>query len=129
MRTWITALAIMVISTMSARAETLIDRVAELQITMQTHIEQQKIDGAVLHLDFNSGAIERLYPVEAHPMVIEIEGGYVLCADLAREDGSTVPLDVYIVEESGDMVVFDTIVANRAPLVKLIKSGKATRIR
>jgi len=129
MKMWGVTLALVILSSTVARADTLIERVSDLQVIMQQHIEKTKIDGALLYLNFNSGTIERLYPVEAHPMIIEIEGGYVLCADLAREDGSTVPLDVYIVEDGGDMVVFDTIVANRAPLAKLIKAGKATRIR
>lgn len=124
-----TGLLASVLLTCAAAAEDLTARVAELQIAMQQHIEQQKVDGAILNINFKTGSVEKLYPVEAHPMVIELSNGYALCSDLVREDGSTVPLDVYLVREGDELVVFETIISNRGPLAKLIKSGKATRIR
>ena len=129
MKTWIAIFVALLSSATGLYAETLAARVAELQIAMQQHIEQEKIDGAILNINFDTGEVERLFPVEAHPMVIELANGYVLCADLAREDGTTVPLDVYMVPDGGDLIIFDTVIANRGPLARLIRSGKATRIR
>lgn len=99
---------------------------AALQAVMQHHIERQLVDGAFLQMDFVTGQVRRLHPGSAHPMILHLGEYFVLCADFKDDDGRSVNIDFYIARKGNMHVVFQTVVDNRMPLMKLINRGKAT---
>lgn len=112
-----------------AVAETTTQDMIQLQFSMQQFIENRSVNGAVLNLDLQTGQSEKLYVIESHPMVIELPDSYVLCSDLAKEDGSTVPIDVYIYRNGDEFEVVRFEVNNRAPLERLMSLGFAKRLK
>jgi len=102
---------------------------ARLQAAMQQHIERNLVNGAILHLDTETGKVRALYPTKAHAMVIKMDAYYILCADLRDKTGKTMPLDLYMAENGRSFTVFHTEIANRAPLSRLMKKGLAKPLR
>ena len=99
---------------------------AALQAVMQHHIDRQLVDGAYLQLDFETGKVRKLHPVSAHPMILHLGNHFVLCADFKDDGGRSVNIDFYVARKGNMHVVFQTVVDNRKPLMKLINQGKAT---
>ena len=110
-------------------ADTTTDDMIQMQFSMQQFIEERSVEGAIVNLDLSSGLSEKLYAIESHPMVIELQDSYVLCSDLAKEDGSTVPIDVYIYRNGDAFEVIRFEVNNREPLERLMSLGFAKRLR
>lgn len=109
----------------AARADN-IDNTAEkarLQAAMQQFIDRQSVDNALLFLDMKTGTTKRYYPVKAHPMIMQMGGHFVLCADLKDERGQSVPVDFYLAPDGRRFVVYHTEIDNRAPLKTLMKRG------
>ncbi|MDA0238969.1 MAG: hypothetical protein O3A84_02945 [Proteobacteria bacterium] len=96
-----------------------------LQATMQRHIESVLVGGVYPQINLKTGEVRRLHPATAHPMIVQVKDVYVLCTDFRDEQGRKVNLDFYIAKKGAHHVVFQTIVGNRDPLKKLIKSGVA----
>ena len=101
---------------------------ARLQAVMRRYIEQQAIDGALLHLDFEAGQVLPLYPTRAHPMIFTMGEHFVLCTDLTDGEGRNLPLDLYIAAKNRGYAVFKAEIGNRAPLKKLMQDGLVRRL-
>jgi hypothetical protein len=128
MRMVIVVLGLIVGVTAGASAQGTVDK-ARLQAAMQQHIERQKVNGAILHFDTETGVVKPLYPTQAHPMVIAMGEHFVLCADLRDKAGNAMPLDLYMARQGRSYVVFHSEINNRAPLQRLMKSGAARPVR
>ena len=98
-----------------------------LQVAMQRHVDRLTIDGVYLHLNDNSGEVQKLNPVTAHPMIIQMGPHYVLCFDFRDAAGTELPVDFYMARKGNSFEVFHTAVNNRGLLKGLMKAGKASR--
>lgn len=129
MRMKIAVLALMLTgASVSAAAKDTVAR-ARLQAAMQQHIQQQVVDGAILHFDTDTGKVTPLYPTQAHPMVIAMGDHFVLCTDLRDKSGIAMPLDLYMTRKGRSFVVFHSEIDNRKPLQRLLKKGIAKPLR
>jgi hypothetical protein len=59
-------------------------------------------------------------------MIVKLNDVVVLCADLRNKDGKTVDADFYATRESGQFVIFQIEIGNRAPLTALVVKGVAS---
>ena len=121
-------LALLSIMSMGAAAEETVDRV-RLQAAMQQHIERNLVDGAILHLNAETGRLEPLYPTQAHPVILTSGDYFVLCTDLRDKAGNSTPLDLYMAPRGRSYAVFRSEIGNRTPLMKLLKDGVVTPLR
>lgn len=110
----------------AALALTLSEKVG-LQAAMQRHVDSRTVDGVYLHLDPATGDTKGLYPVTAHPMVMQMGENYVLCYDFRDKAGNDVAVDFYLARKGGAYTVFHSAVSNRKLLHRLMESGKVTR--
>jgi hypothetical protein len=101
---------------------------ATLQAAMQLHIDKNLVAGAYLHLDFDSGDVQELYPTASHPMILKFGQYFVLCSDFITKGGDQFNVDFYIAPQGDGHLVFRSEVDNRAPLMRLMKLGKIKRI-
>jgi hypothetical protein len=99
-----------------------------LQASMQTHIEARLIGGAYLHVQQKTGEVRQLYPVAAHPMILQMGAYFVLCSDFRDTDGKPANVDFYMARRGNGFVVFDTLIDDRTGLRRLMKSGKVSRV-
>ncbi|MGI9420535.1 MAG: hypothetical protein ACR2RA_22155 [Geminicoccaceae bacterium] len=129
MRVMIAALAIMFLGASVSAATEGTAAKARLQAAMQQHIQQQVVDGAILHFDTGTGRVTPLYPTQAHPMVIAMGDHFVLCTDLRDKSGKSMPLDLYMTRKGRSYVVFHSEIDNRKPLQRLLKKGIARPLR
>ncbi|MEM7269845.1 MAG: hypothetical protein AAF401_11395 [Pseudomonadota bacterium] len=102
---------------------------AELQAAMQRHIDRSSIDGALPYMNLDTGEIEPLYPTEAHPLILEMAGGFIMCADLRTSAGEKRLVDFYVAPSGKRFKIIRTEVDNRAPLKALMSAGKAKRLK
>ena len=107
----------------SAQALSLNDKAA-LQAAMQQDVDRQTVNDAYLYLDMEAGKVRSLYPVTAHPMIMQMGEHFVLCFDFLDPDGNTVQADFYLSRKANSFVVFHTAVASRAALMALIEDGR-----
>ena len=112
-----------------ALADDTTNLIAELQITMQRHVDQSLIDGAIQRRDFETGDVVRYFPVDTHSMVMALGEDYVLCLDLTTEDGSSAPVDFYIIQTDSGFRVYQTEINNREVLENLMRAGRVERLR
>jgi|SRR6056297_1404513 len=112
-----------------ALADNTTDLIAELQLTMQRHVDQSLIDGAIQRRDFETGDVIRYFPIDTHSMVMAMGEDYVLCLDLTTENGSSAPVDFYITETDSGFRVYQTEINNREALENLMSAGRVERIR
>lgn len=112
-----------------ALADDTTDLIAKLQLTMQRHVDQSLIGGAIQRRDLETGEIIRYYPIDTHSMVLAMGEDYVLCLDLTKENGSSVPVDFYITEASDGFRVYQTEIDNRKALEDLVRAGRVERIK
>ena len=101
---------------------------ATLQAAMQQHIDENLIDGAYLHLNFETGSVQELYPTASHPMILRMGQYFVLCSEFIRGDGGHYNVDFYLAPRGDGYRVFRAEVENREPLKRLMKLGKADRV-
>lgn len=113
----------------SALADEKTDLIAELQLTMQRHVDQSLVDGAIQRRDFETGEVVRYFPIDTHSMVMALDEDYVLCLDLTTENGSSVPVDFYITETGSGFRVYQTEINNREVLENLMKAGRVERVK
>lgn len=112
-----------------ALADDATDLIAELQMTMQRHVDQSLIDGAIQRLDFETGDMVRYFPNDTHSMVMAMGEDYVLCLGLTTENGSSAPVDFYITETGSGFRVYQTEINNREVLENLMRAGRVERIK
>ncbi|MGV6813272.1 MAG: hypothetical protein ACWA47_13565 [Brevirhabdus sp.] len=103
--------------------------ITTLQAATQRVIERSMIDGAIQHLDLNTGEMTSLYPTENHPMVVALGDNYVLCADLSDGKGNSMPVDYYLTQNGNRFALVRTEINNRQPLKALMKAGKAHPVK
>ena len=89
---------------------------AALQATMQRHINRQLVDGAYLHLIKATGKIRKLYPVSAHPVILQVGKYFVLCSDFRDKDGKNANIDFYVARRDSGYLVFQAVVDDRQRL-------------
>jgi hypothetical protein len=102
---------------------------AALQAAMQRHIDRSLVDGAYLHLDFDSGDVRKLHPVKAHPMILQMGEYFVLCSDFRDKTGKLVNVDFYLARHDRSYVVFHSAVDDRINLERLMKKRTITRLQ
>jgi uncharacterized membrane protein len=98
-----------------------------LQAAMQRHIDSRTVNGRYLRLDPGTGEANGLYPVNAHPTILQMGENFVLCFDFRDEAGKDVPVDFYMARKGSTYTVFHTAISNRKLLHRLMDSGKVTR--
>lgn len=128
MRLLLIAIGLLTVASTSADAAGTVSK-ARLQAAMQQHIERHVVDGAILHFDIKTGEVKRLFPTQAHPMVLAMGDHFVLCADLRDRAGNSMPLDLYMAAKGRSFVVFHSEIDNRKPLQQLLKKGIARPVR
>ena len=100
-----------------------------LQVDMQRHIDKNLIDGAYLYLDTTTGEAKRIYPITAHPMILEMGEHYILCSEFRNKDGGAVNVDFYMVQSGDGYSVFHTAIDDREMLEAWMKEGRAKRLQ
>ena len=103
-----------------------VDRVSvrtELQVAMQRHVDRSLVNGILLHVNLDTGALQQYYPTNAHPMIMEGEGYFVVCADLVDGAGTEFDVDFYVVETARGYKVVRTEIDNRSELKTLVADG------
>ncbi len=128
MRILVVFLGLLTLAWTDAAAGGVVDK-ARLQAAMQQHIGRSLVDGAILHLDTETGEVKSLYPTQAHPMVIVMGDNFVLCTDLRDKAGNTMPLDLYMAPSGRSFKVFHSEIDNRLPLKTFMKKGLAKPLR
>ena len=101
---------------------------AMLQVSMQRHIDRRLVEGAYLHMDMKTGDVQELHPATAHPMILKMGKYFVLCSDFRDKEGKSVNIDFYLARRGASFIVFQTLVDDRKPLVRLMKAGKVSRV-
>ena len=101
----------------------------QLQAAMQMSIGRKLVDGQYLYFDVNKDKVEILHPVQAHPMILQMDAHYILCSDFRNSDGKKVNIDFYVTRAENKFVVFDTVVNNRKPIQRMMKAGRASIVK
>lgn len=96
---------------------------AALQATMQTHFNRQLVKGAYLHLKKDAGKIRKLYPISAHPIILQVGKYFVLCSDFRDKSGKKANIDFYIARGDTGYLVFEAVADDRKRLGLLRKSS------
>jgi hypothetical protein len=97
---------------------------ASLHTTMFQFIDRQLVADKFLDLDLDTGEVRALFPAKAHPMILRMDGGFVLCTDFRDAKGQSVNVDFYVARNGEGFVIYDSEVDNRGPLMTLMKAGK-----
>lgn len=100
-----------------------------LQSTMYQFIEKVAVEDVITHVDLTTGNTIELVPVKAHPMILGFDEKFVLCTDFMDSTGKELDVDFYIERAGSNFNVFRMEIDNRAPLKKLMASGKVYRIK
>lgn len=102
------------------------DRVSirtELQVAMQRHVDRNLVEGAVLHIDLETGDLMEFFPTAAHPMIMAGENYYIVCADLVDAEGNQFDVDYYLTKTARGYKVVRTEIDNRSELKDLVSAG------
>jgi hypothetical protein len=99
---------------------------ASLQSAMFQFIDRQLVKDKFLKLDLDTGEVRALFPAKAHPMILRMDDGFVLCTDFRDAKGQSVNVDFYVARNGEGFVIYDSEVDNRKPLMALMKSGKVS---
>lgn len=95
----------------------------DLQVAMQRHLERSQVEGAIHFINREKAAVQRLYPVKAHPLILKGDGFFVLCAELRDESGKKYEVDFYMVEARRGYRVVMTEIENRDTLREMMRNG------
>ncbi|SEL78871.1 hypothetical protein SAMN05443999_10837 [Roseovarius azorensis] len=112
----------------SVQAQSLTEIRTQLQATLQRSLSRSMMEGALPHLDLMTGKLTRFYPTENHEIILRIADVYVMCATLVDDDGTEATVDYYMTHNGSGYSLIRTEINNRAPLLALMKSGKAIRL-
>ncbi len=121
-------LALGLYSPASVQAQSLTEVRTQLQATLQRNLSRSMIEGALPHFDLTTGELTRFYPTENHEIILRIADVYVMCATLVSADGREATVDYYMTQSGGSYSLIRTEINNRAPLLALMKTGKAIRL-
>jgi hypothetical protein len=113
----------------AAEAQTLSELRTQLQATLQRTLGRSMIDGALHHVDLETGDLRTYYPTENHEIILRMGDVYVMCATLVDAEGREVPVDYYLVESGGRFGVVRMEIDNRTPLQALMDVGRARRLQ
>ena len=91
---------------------------AEIQKTMQSHIEQTRIGNDYVLYDPIDGKLLKMKLEELHSGIVHKGDFYVSCADFRTEDGVLYDVDFMVAGERGQLRVYQALVH---------KAGKAKR--
>jgi hypothetical protein len=123
------ALLVITISATAAEQTIGMSEKAMLHVSMQKHIDRNLVNGTYLHMIKETGDVQGLHPVTAHPMILQMGKYFVLCSDFKDKDGKSVNIDFYLARRGGSFVVFQALVDDRKSLERLMKAGKISRIK
>lgn len=104
-------------------------KMAELQATMQQHVDRKTTDGAYLVFDSRRTEVRELYPVTGHPMVLQFDDHFVLCFDFVDAKGQKVEIDYYLARGDQGFFVFHEEVGNRGILEAMMGDGRVSAIK
>ena len=121
--TIIAALACGVLMTTAAAADLPIAKKIELQAAMQRYIDAHLIDGAIIRVDPDTGALRRYTPAGPHPNIVEVGKFFVLCADFRDENGKVVNFDFFLAPGKHGPVVFQAAIDDPQPLVMFMRAS------
>lgn len=96
-----------------------------LQAALQSHIDVNLVDGAMLQMDA-SGSIDTYFPLRNHPKIMTAGDFLVMCADFVDSAGNPVMANFYVKSSAGQYVFFDATFGADPALEALMKSGAAT---
>ena len=97
----------------------------QLQAAMQLSIKRNLVGGQYLYFDEARASVVKLFPVQAHPMILTMGPHFILCSDFRNADGKKINVDFYVARAGEKFVVFDTVIDNRKPIQKMMKAGLA----
>ena len=100
----------------------------DLQAAMQNYIEDRLVDGEYLYLDADNGVVARARPSAAHPTILQIKNGYILCSDFRTSAGEALNVDFFLARVGEEYVVFSHSVQERMKIKKLMKAGLAKKM-
>lgn len=102
----------------------------QVQLVADQYIDAITVEGTVRFIDFEQLKSVSAVPVEAHPLVFRGDGYYVACITLLDEAGIEYPVDLYLFEDKGGLVVTDVTFGEegREDFRRLARSGAVTRI-
>lgn len=115
------AFAISITSSFAIAKVTAGDKIM-LQATMQQAISDNLVDGKYFYFDAKAAKVNALYPAQNHPIILRMGEHFILCTDFRTSNGKSVNVDFYISRKGDSFVVFDTVVANRAPIERMMKA-------
>lgn len=121
-------MAFALILSSGAQAQSLTEVRTKLQAALQRSLSRAMIDGALPHLDLETGEITKFYPTENHEVILRMNDVYVMCATLVTADGTETTVDYYMAQNRGSYGVIRTEIDNRAPIKSLMEAGKAVRL-
>ena len=113
-------------STSFASGEDRVSVRTELQVAMQRHVDRNLVEGAVLHIDLDSGDLMQFFPTAAHPMIMAGEDYFIVCADLVDAEGNQFDVDYYMAATARGYKVVRTEIDNRSELKGLVSAGLVT---
>ncbi|MEL6171067.1 MAG: hypothetical protein AAFQ04_01765 [Pseudomonadota bacterium] len=119
--------ATLTVSAGAAAADTTQIR-TDLQVAMQRHIERSQINGAIPFIENKTATVQRLYPIKAHPYILEGDGFFVMCAELRDDDGNEYEVDFYLVEARRGYRVVRTEIENRVVLKEMMQAGYVKKL-
>lgn len=101
----------------------------QLQAAMQKSISRQVVEGRFFHFDVKNDKTVTLFPAKAHPMILRFGEHFILCTEFRNEHGKNVNVDFYLARRDDAFVVFETVVDNRKPVQRLMKSGHVSVVK
>jgi uncharacterized radical SAM superfamily protein len=102
----------------------------EVQVAVDDYLSEIMIDNKINFLDFEKLSPVQSVPVEAHPLVFRGDGYYVACVTVIDSAGSEYPVDLYLFENEGELVVGHVTfgIEGREAFRRLAKSGAVERM-
>lgn len=109
------------VSPANAESEVPAAEAIALQATMQTYIDANLVNGALLHIDESSGIVHAYYPAKAHPKIMRVGKYYYLCSNFRDASGSEVIFNFYVAKSGDKYVVFHTLLGDDEALEERIE--------
>ncbi len=110
-------------STPAFAAEDKVSIRTELQVAMQRHVDRSLVGGILLHVDLECGDLKEYFPTAAHPMIMQGDGYFIVCADLIDAEGTQFDVDYYMAETERGYRVVRREIDNRSELKDLVSAG------
>lgn len=81
-----------------------------LQSAMQSHIDENIVDGKYVIYDAIEGELKRLKFKRVHEGIVKKADFFVSCADFVDDRGNEYDLDLLVVKKDGKFQVLETVV-------------------